>query len=115
MVDMIAYCGLDCNECKAFKATQAKDLEQKKAIAKHWSDQGENKFKPEDVDCNGCKSDVISGYCRKLCAIRPCAEEKEVRTCAHCADYACGKLTEYLSTDPVAARNLEQIRKMHVR
>lgn len=64
MVDMIAYCGLDCNECKAFKATQAKDFEQKKQIAKHWSDQGEIMFKPEDVDCRGCKSDVISGYCR---------------------------------------------------
>jgi hypothetical protein len=115
MADMIAYCGLDCTECKAFKATQAKDYEQKKTIAKHWSDQGEIEFKPEDVDCNGCKSDVISGYCRKLCAIRPCAEEKKVRTCAHCHDYACGKLTEYLSTDPIATRNLEHIRKMRSR
>jgi hypothetical protein len=38
---MIAYCGLDCNECKAFKATQTKDVEWKKRIAKHWSDQSE--------------------------------------------------------------------------
>jgi hypothetical protein len=64
--EMIAYCGLDCNECKAFKATQTKDVEWKKRIAKHWSDQSEIKFKPEDVDCHGCKSDVISGFCRKL-------------------------------------------------
>ena len=40
MTNMIAYCGLDCNECKALKATQAKDIEWKKQIAKHWSDQG---------------------------------------------------------------------------
>ncbi len=108
---MIAYCGLHCNECKAFKATQAKDYEQKKQIARHWSDQGEIKFKPEDVDCHGCKSDTISGFCRKLCKIRPCAEEKKVKTCAHCDDYLCEELKEYLSTDPVAARNLEKIRK----
>jgi hypothetical protein len=109
--EMIAYCGLDCNECKAFKATQTKDVEWKKRIAKHWSDQGEIKFKPEDVDCHGCKSDVISGFCRKLCEIKPCAEEKRVKTCAHCDDYPCEKLKEYLSTDPVATNNLEKIRR----
>jgi hypothetical protein len=108
---MIAYCGLHCNECKAFEATQARDYEQKKQIARHWSDQGEIKFKPEDVDCHGCKSDTISGFCRKLCKIRPCAEEKKVKTCAHCDDYLCEELKEYLSTDPVATRNLEEIRK----
>jgi hypothetical protein len=111
MSEMIAYCGLDCSECKAFKATQAKDYEQKKQIARHWSDQGEIKFKPEDVDCHGCKSDTISGFCRKLCNIRPCAEEKKAKTCAHCDDYPCEKLKEYLSTDPVATNNLEKIRK----
>jgi hypothetical protein len=109
--EMIAYCGLDCGECKAFKSTQAKDFEQKKQIAKHWSDQGETKFKPEDVDCHGCTSDLISGFCRKLCLIKPCAEERKVKTCAHCDYYLCEKLKEYLSTDPVAAKNLEEIRR----
>jgi hypothetical protein len=110
--EMLAYCGLDCSECKAFKATQTKDIEWKKRIAKHWSDQGEIKFKPEDVDCHGCKSDLISGFCRKICKIKPCAEEKRVKTCAHCDDYICGKLKEFLSDeDPVAARKLEEIRK----
>jgi hypothetical protein len=109
--EMVAYCGLHCDECKAFKATQTKDVEWKKQIAKHWSDQGEIKFKPEDVDCHGCKSDMISGFCRRLCKIRPCAIEKKVETCAHCDDYICEELKEYLSTDPEATRNLEEIRK----
>lgn len=109
--EMIAYCGLNCNECKAFKATQLKDVEWKKQIARHWSDQGEIKFKPEDVDCHGCKSNMVSGFCRKLCDIRPCAREKKVKTCANCDDYPCAKLKEYLSGDPVAAKNLEKIRK----
>ena len=111
MFEMIAYCGLDCNECKAFRATQLRDIEWKKQIAQHWSDQGEIKFKPEDVDCHGCRSDLISGFCRKLCRIRPCAEEKKVKTCAHCNNYLCEKLKEYLSGDLVAAENLEMIRK----
>jgi hypothetical protein len=112
MSEMIAYCGLDCKDCKAFKATQAKDIEWKKTIAKHWSDQGEIKFKPEDVDCRGCKSDTISGWCRKLCKIRPCAIEKNVKTCAHCDNYSCDMLKDFLSKEePVAAQNLEKIRK----
>jgi hypothetical protein len=36
--EMIACCGLDCNECRAFKATQAKDTEWKKQIAKQWTE-----------------------------------------------------------------------------
>jgi hypothetical protein len=112
MSEMIAYCGLDCNECKAFKATQAKDTQWKKQIAKQWTEGLKVEFKPEDVDCRGCKSDTLSGWCRRICEIKPCAEEKKVKTCAHCNDYPCEKLKEYLSdNDPVATKNLEKIRK----
>lgn len=111
MCEMTAYCGLDCGECQAFKATQANDLQLKKQIAERWSSQDDVKFKPEDIDCLGCKSDVISGWCRKLCKIRPCATEKKVVTCAHCDEYQCDKLKEFLRNEPVAAGNLEEIRK----
>ena len=109
--EMIAYCGLDCNECKAFKASQANDFKLKKQMAERWSDQDGVKFKAEDIDCQGCKSDVISGWCRKICKVRPCAGEKKVKTCAHCDEYQCDKLKEFLRNEPVAAANLEKIRK----
>ena len=112
MSEMIAYCGLDCKECKAFKATLSKDVEWKKQIAKHWTEELKVNFEPEDVDCNGCKSDMISGWCRKICKIRPCAREKNVRTCAHCENYSCDMLKEFLAKeDPAATENLEKIRK----
>jgi len=111
MYEMIAYCGLDCRECQAFKATQANDLQLKMQIAERWSSQGDIKFKPEDIDCLGCKSDVISGWCRKLCKVRPCAAEKKVATCAQCDEYQCEKLKDFLRNEPVAAGNLEKIRK----
>jgi hypothetical protein len=112
MSEMIAYCGLDCSECKAFKATQKKDFERKKEIAKQWTEGLNVAFKPEDINCKGCKSDTLSGWCRKICKIRPCAEEKKMKTCAHCDDYPCGKLKEFLSDEPVATENLAKIRKM---
>lgn len=111
MDEMIAYCGLDCAECKAFKATQAKDSEWKKQLAKEWSDGLKDNFKPEDIDCDGCTSDRISGWCRKICNIRPCAAGRKLETCAHCSDYPCDRLKEFLSKEPIATKNLEEIRK----
>lgn len=108
---MIAYCGLHCDECKILKATQAKDYGQKKQIAKRWSDQFNIRFEPEDVTCEGCKSDVLSGWCRKICKMRPCAQERRVETCAHCDNYPCSELKEFLAEEPNAKENLETIRK----
>ncbi|MDW5564214.1 MAG: DUF3795 domain-containing protein [Methanomassiliicoccus sp.] len=110
MFDSTAYCGLNCRECEAYKATRAGDREWKERLVKNWAD-GRAEHSPEDIECNGCKSTLISGFCRILCLIRPCAMEKGVGTCAECEEYPCGKLKEYLSTDPVAAKNLEKISK----
>jgi hypothetical protein len=109
--EMTAYCGLHCSECRAFKATKTNDLERKKEIAKQWSEGLEAQFKPEDINCNGCISSTISGWCRKICKIRPCAETKKVKTCAHCDSYECAKLKEFLSKEPIARKNLEEIRR----
>ena len=110
--EMIAYCGLNCAKCSAFKATRAKDSERKKQLAKKWTEGLKVEFKSEDIDCDGCMSNVISGWCRKICKIRPCAEERKVKTCAHCDDYPCEKLKEFLSNEPVATENLKKLRKI---
>jgi hypothetical protein len=109
--EMIAYCGLNCAVCKAFVATQTGDSDRKKQLAEHWSQEQKAVFKPEDINCEGCKSKTLSGWCRKICQIRPCAEEKKVKTCAHCEDYICSKLKGFLSNEPVAKENLEKIRE----
>jgi len=109
--ELFAYCGLNCTECDAFIATQTNDYERKKKIAERWTEGLNVEFKPEDIECRGCMSGKISGWCTRICKIRPCAEARKVRTCAHCSDYPCDKLKEFLSNEPKATRNLEQIRK----
>jgi len=111
MSRMIAYCGLDCTECKAFKATQVKDTEWKKQIAKQWEEGLKVEFKPEEINCDGCMSNRISGWCTRICKIRPCAQERKLETCAHCSDYPCKELKEFLANEPTGAKNLEEIRK----
>jgi hypothetical protein len=111
MSELIAYCGLDCSKCNAFKATQANDLERKKELAKKWTEGLNVEFQPEEITCNGCLSDTLSGWCSKICKIRPCAVERKVKTCAHCEEYPCGKLKEFLANEPEATQNLERIRQ----
>jgi hypothetical protein len=111
MSEIIAYCGLDCAQCNAFKATQAKDASWKEQLAKKWTEGLKVEFRPEDIECDGCMSNRISGWCQKICKIRPCAEERKVRTCAHCNHYPCEKLKEFLLNEPVATENLGKIRK----
>lgn len=107
---MIAYCGLHCDDCEMFKVTQENDQEQKERIAKRWFDQTSIEFEPEDINCQGCKSDLLSGWCQQICKVRPCAVERKVETCAHCDSYPCPKITELLSDEPLAKANLEKIR-----
>lgn len=109
---MIAYCGLDCAECDAFRATQAGDLERKKQIAERWTKELKTVFTPEDIECDGCKSSRISGWCRRVCKIRPCAEQRGAKTCAHCSDYRCETLDRSPSDEPVARASLEAIRRV---
>jgi hypothetical protein len=112
MSDMIAYCGLDCNKCDAFKATQANNLEFKRLIAERWTRELKIKFEPEDIECDGCKSSRLSAWCLRVCKVRPCAEVRGVKTCAHCSDYRCQVLDRFLSDEPIARTNLEAIRRV---
>ncbi len=111
MFEMIAYCGLDCAKCDAFRATQTEDLELKTKIAERWSKQLNREFTPEDITCDGCKSDRLSAWCQSVCKIRPCGEGRSVATCAHCGDFACEKLERFLADESDAKGTLEDIRR----
>jgi hypothetical protein len=111
MPELIAYCGLDCNKCDAFMATQAEDSERMKQIAERWTRELKTEFATRDILCDGCRSQRISGWCERICLIRPCAEKRSMETCAHCSDYQCDKLERFLSDEPAAKEYLEETRK----
>lgn len=54
MERLIAYCGLVCNECPAYLATQADDDSERTKIAAEWSEAFGSDFKKEDINCDGC-------------------------------------------------------------
>ena len=51
---MIAYCGVVCNDCPAYIATQANDEKMAKKTAEEWSKAYNADIKVDDVWCDGC-------------------------------------------------------------
>ena len=111
MEKMVAFCGIVCTECPAFLATQKDDDEERRKVAQLWSKQFNTEIKPETINCDGClaESGRLVEYCR-ICEIRKCGLEKEVKNCAFCDEYACDKLENFLVNASDAKATLEEIR-----
>jgi hypothetical protein len=109
---LIAACGLICSECPAYIATQKNDDALRAETARKWSEMFKSDIKPTDINCDGCPGDSgrLFNYC-STCAIRKCAREKKLATCASCPEYSCQKLDEFLAQVPEARKVLEELRK----
>lgn len=108
---LIVYCGLDCEQCEAFIATQRNDDTLRAKVAAEWSRAYGAPILPENINCTGCKSAGVKTYYRdQLCEIRKCATRRSVATCAECAEYACATLAPVLAAVPQAKSRLEALR-----
>jgi hypothetical protein len=110
MNKMIAYCGISCEECPTFLATQADDDDRRKELAAQSKERGLD-VKPEDINCDGCKAE--SGrqieYCSE-CKIRICATTKGYQTCAECSGFEeCADLLKVFEVVPQARARLEEL------
>jgi len=111
MQEMVAYCGLVCNGCPAYEATQKNDNNARAKVAQEWSRQFRHNFKAEDINCSGCLvvGDVQFGYC-SMCDIRKCGSDRKVPDCAYCVEYPCDRLSDFLAKVPDAKAKLDAIR-----
>lgn len=111
MDKMIACCGLVCTGCDGYIATQANDLETLERLAQRAREEfGVADATAESVKCDGCLAENGRqiGYCA-TCEIRACGVAQGVINCAHCVDYACEKLEEFLTHVPEARETLDGI------
>lgn len=95
---IIAYCGINCANCDAFKATQAGDTEELARVAALWREEYDPTLTVETIRCDGCSTTGgrLGGYCPE-CPVRACAIDRGVQTCAYCEDYGCETLEGFLS------------------
>ncbi|MFH1961488.1 MAG: DUF3795 domain-containing protein [bacterium] len=113
MEKMIGFCGIVCTECPTFLATQKDDDDERRKVAEMWSKQYNMDIPPEHINCDGClsESERLFGHC-KVCEVRKCGQEKSLKNCAYCDEYACEKLNKFFEMAPNAKTTLEEIRKI---
>jgi len=112
MEKMIAYCGLRCDMCPTFLATQENDDKKREKVAEQWSKQFGMNLAAQDINCDGCKSFTgkLFGHCSN-CEIKKCCSEKKMDNCASCDNYACKILNVFFEFAPHAKDCLEKLRK----
>ena len=107
----IAPCSIDCSECEAYIATQANDGEQLQAVAEKWSKMYGGDIDAEKCVCDGCVGGGrLSTAHASECVLRKCAIEKGVPTCAHCPDYKCEMLEQFIGFAPELGKKLAIIK-----
>ncbi len=110
---IIAFCGICCSDCPAYRATVENDDAMREEVAKKWSSD-EFPLSAKEVNCLGCKvmDGGVMSFVQK-CKVRQCASEKGVENCAHCEAFACALLEKVwgYTGDEAAKRTLERIRE----
>jgi hypothetical protein len=115
MSALLAACGLRCDQCEAYLATQTNDQDRARRVAEKWGKEFRDgkPFPVEATICDGCltESPRKGGYCGQ-CAVRACAVERKLPTCAHCDDYGCEKLEQFLTmAGPQLRNSLNELRR----
>lgn len=115
----LGYCGLDCEQCPVFVATARNDDVLRRQTAEQWSKEygeylaahlGQRELEPQDMRCGGCRSTNLFVGC-SICAIRTCATERGLGSCARCREYqSCEVLNGFHSVHPSARATLDGLR-----
>ena len=108
---MLGYCGINCDECAAYKGTVNTDVGLlEKAAGSYW----DGAYSVQEWVCLGC-SPADQGFLAKFCAtckIRDCAIDKKVQNCAACDTYeSCRMLKDFINGENEAlCKRMEWLR-----
>ncbi len=116
MDKMIAFCGLDCAQCDAYKATMTNNEALRAETAAKWSKEYNYAFTPDLIHCSGCQAEGVKfGHCLE-CEMRLCGLKRGVDNCGACAAYEdCAIIGPFLKAVPPAKVNLEEYRAKRAR
>lgn len=85
MKQLIACYGLDCEKCEGRLTTINDEDRLREKVAKEWGEMNQMEFKPERINCMGCRTEGLKTYyCTEECKIRKCVVSKGYDTCGNC-------------------------------
>ncbi len=114
----VSYCGLSCAGCLIYCISRVEDKEiqikLRTRVAQLSNEHYGTNYSFEDINnCDGCRTETGTLFLSCLnCEVRKCARERGLQTCAHCSEYACGKLQAVFTSDPSAKTWLDVIRSI---
>ncbi len=102
-----SFCGMNCEECPVYQATQKQDKAHQIWLAAEYSTES-SWYSPSEMTCHGCHSEqrLESKMCQ-TCALRSCAESRVRQTCAECPDFPCSLIERYVSIETDARSQLQ--------
>ena len=116
---MLGYCGINCDECAAYKGTVSTGIGLlEKAAGSYW----DAAYSAQEWVCLGCTpadQGFLAKYC-ETCGIRACAIERGVQNCAACSEFAaCDRVQTFIGGESkeVAQRMTwlcERFKALHV-
>jgi hypothetical protein len=112
MERIVAYCGLLCDQCEAYQATQAGDEAGLERVAAHWRvEYGNPTFNQDNVACDGCLAvdGKLCSHCFE-CATRACGLSRGIANCGECLEYeSCARIQDFFKFVPSAKTVLDEI------
>lgn len=110
---MISFspCGINCQECEAFIATQTDDVDVLKRHQQNFLEQFGKELSLEELKCDGCQSQGRQISFCGICEIRLCSQQNGYVNCAECTDFPCPKGSFIWKEDSVSLANLNSLRK----
>ncbi len=112
---LIAYCGLDCSACGAYKVAQSGDAAAAETLAARWATLYRRPdATARDVVCDGCTSDGRLWLRCRACPVRVCCRARGLAHCAQCSDYPCALVEALAREVPDVRVRLEVLREKGV-
>ncbi len=111
MNNIVSCCGMLCEECPVYIATERDDDTMRKYLAHEYSAMGQE-FYPKDICCHGCHT-VSADHNKfgRTCEIRKCCKEHKIKLCAECKEYPCSRAESIIPQGTEQRYRLDEMHK----
>jgi len=89
---MIGACGLICDECSIFQASNNPKIAQQ--IVDWLKSEMNIEVRKEDIRCSGCKGNRAEHWSPDCWILKCCVDDKGLEYCSQCEVFPCEKLVE---------------------